>query len=84
MPIQFIRPRVLNSRRGTSNTTTYRHVAEELLPPPIRIGPNTSVFIEHEIDAIDQARLAGKSDDEIRTLVRQIVAARSANSANNA
>jgi prophage regulatory protein len=54
-------------------TTLYRRVGTGLIPPPVKLGPNTSAWPQHELDAIDRARLAGADDTEIRGLVQQLV-----------
>jgi prophage regulatory protein len=74
--LHFLRLPDLLRRRGTSRSATYRHIAEGTLPPPVKLGPNTSAWPEHEITAIDAARIAGSTEDEIRALVKSLVAAR--------
>jgi prophage regulatory protein len=53
----------------------YAKIADELLPPPVKIG-RLSTWPADEIDAVIQARIAGKTNDEIRDLVRKLVVAR--------
>ncbi len=54
----------------------YAKIKAGLLPPPIKMGSRISAWIESEVDAVVAARIAGKSDDEIRQLVKDLVAAR--------
>jgi prophage regulatory protein len=75
-PLRFVRLPTVLARRGTSSSTTYRHVAAGLLPPPVKLGPNTSAWVEHELDAVDAARVAGATEDEVRSLVAKLVAER--------
>jgi len=42
-------------------------VLHRLIPPPVSIGPRASGLPEHEIDVINAARIAGKSEEEIRS-----------------
>lgn len=56
-------------------------VAEGLLPPPIALGGRASAFLSDELDAVMQARAAGADDDAVRSLVRELVAARGTNQA---
>lgn len=77
-PLSWLRLPDLIRRRRSSRSATYRHVSLGLLPPPVHIGPRTSVWPEHEIEAIDRARLAGASDDDVRRLVSDLIAARGA------
>jgi len=57
------------SRTGLGRSTLYRRIDSGLFPRPIRIGPRTVAWPETEIDAINAARAACKSDPEIRELV---------------
>lgn len=54
----------------------YEKVKCGLLPPPVRVAGRMSAVPEHELDRILAAWIAGYSDDEVRELVRQIVAER--------
>ena len=58
---------------GMSKSQTYVHEHEGLLPPFIAIGSRAKALPQYEVDAINEARIAGKSDDEIRLLVKQLV-----------
>jgi len=57
-------------------TTLYAWQAAGLLTPGIQLGARSVAWPAHELDAIAAARIAGKSEDEIRALVRDLVAAR--------
>lgn len=60
-----------------SRPSYYRLAAEWLMPPPIKIGPARAGVIKTELDAVILARIKGATNDEIKTLVRQLVADRS-------
>lgn len=80
--IRLIRGDVVRDRigRGSPNTVRSR-VARGLLTSPIKLSPgptSPSMWPEHEIDAVVQAHVAGKTEDEIRELVRGLEAARKA------
>ena len=47
-----------------------------LYTPPIKIGPRASAWPDDEVEILNAARIAGKSDQEIRELVCKLVAAR--------
>lgn len=47
-----------------------------LLPPPYQVGVRAVAWDERELDEVLKARFAGKSQEEIRQLVRSMVAAR--------
>lgn len=75
-PVLWLRLPDLIQGRKRGRSSLYRDVDQELLTPPVRIGANSSAWPSHEIAEIDHARLAGATDDEIRVLVRSLVAAR--------
>lgn len=62
---------------GLKSTSVYALAKTGLMVPPVKLTPRSSAWPEHEIDAINRARIAGKSDDEIRQLVKELLAARS-------
>lgn len=61
---------------GKSRSGVYRDIKEGLLPHPIHIGSRSVGWPDSEVDAIINARIAGKSNSEIRTLVKKLVAKR--------
>lgn len=74
---RIIRKPELREKMGLgSNSTVYAHVEEGTLTPPIKIGLRASGWPENEADAINAARIAGKSEDEIRELVKVLIAKR--------
>ncbi len=72
----IIRRKLVESRTGYSRSTIYLKISEGLLPSTIKMGANSVGWLEHEINAIIAARVAGKSDDEIKVLVSELEAAR--------
>lgn len=62
--------------RGRGNAAHYVDIKQGLMTAPVRIGSQSVAWPEHEVEAINRARMAGKSDDEIRTLVASLHAAR--------
>ena len=48
-----------------------------LLPLPVKIGGATT-WVEHEVDEVLLAEIAGKSEDDVRALVRRLHEARKA------
>lgn len=68
-------PEVLK-RRGRSRSAHYKDIQDGLFPPPIKIGSRAAGWTDQETDTINAARIAGKSDDEIRELVFKLLAAR--------
>lgn len=64
------------SQFGISQSTFYDWQASGLMPPGIALGIRAVAWPAHELDAIAAARIASKTEDEIRALVRDLVAAR--------
>ena len=71
------RPRV-ELTSGYSRSTLYLRITQGLWPRPVRLGPRAVGWPAGEVAAINAARIAGKSDDEIRALVATLQAARTA------
>jgi prophage regulatory protein len=63
-------------RRGKSRSSHYCDILEGLFTEPVKIGARSSGWPEHEVDTLNAARIAGKSDAEIRELVLTLMAAR--------
>jgi prophage regulatory protein len=70
-------PQVL-AQCGLARSTLYGRIAERLWTAPVNLGPRSVGWPESEIDAINSARIAGKSDDEIRALVGKLEQQRTA------
>ena len=69
-------PRVLEIA-GRKRSAMRADVADGKFPPPVKIGRN-SVWPLDEVRALNAARIAGATDDELRELVGRMVAARRA------
>lgn len=74
--LKFHRIKGLVAMTGESRSTCFVKVRDELLPPPVPLGPKNRGWAEHEVQEVLQARLSGWEADRIRTLVREIVARR--------
>lgn len=59
-------------RTGLKRSTVFLRVKQGLLTPSLRNGERVAVWPETEIETINKARIAGKSDDEIRVLVASL------------
>ena len=69
-------PRVRAELADISRSTFYAQVNLGLLPTPIKLGARAAGLPDFEVAAIAQARIAGKSDDDIKALVQRMHAAR--------
>ena len=68
-------PFVLNER-GRSRSAHYLDIQQGLFTQPVHIGLRAVGWPSSEVAAINAARIAGKSNDEIRALVTKLEAAR--------
>ena len=74
----ILRLPAVKARTGRSRSSTYADIKSGLFVSPVSIGARAVGFPESEVEAINAARIAGKSDDEIRSLVVKLEAARKA------
>lgn len=61
---------------GESRSTIYRKISKGLFTKPVSIGGERVAWPANEVQAIINARIAGKSDEEIKELVKQLHEAR--------
>ena len=66
----------VTSATGLARSTVWLKVKLLLLPPPVKIGARAVAWSSLEIARINEARIAGASEDEIKDLVQRLVAGR--------
>lgn len=66
----------VKSASGYSRSTVYLRITQGLWTKQVSLGPRCVGWPEHEVAALNAARIAGKSDDEIRALVVKLEEAR--------
>ena len=76
MALELLRGPEVVARMGRARSTRYFDIKHGLMTRPVLVGRRSVGWPAHEIDAINTARIAGKSDDEIRALVTCLEAAR--------
>jgi len=59
-----------------SNASIYNQIREGLWTKPVPIGQRSVGWPDYEVRALCAARIAGKTDDEIRELVKRMHADR--------
>lgn len=69
---------VLAEKGNASHATVYGEIHDGLFTVPVTIGQRAVGWPDHEVKAINAARIAGKTDDQIRELVTKLHAARMA------
>jgi prophage regulatory protein len=70
------RRHIVEQATGDSRSTIYRKIKQGLFTKPVQIGGERVAWPANEIEAINKARIAGKSDDEIKALVIELEASR--------
>ena len=63
-------------KSGYSRSTIYLRIAQGLWTKPVSLGARAVGWPDHEIAALNAARISGKTDDEIRELVIKLEASR--------
>jgi prophage regulatory protein len=72
----ILRLPAVKSESGLSRSTIYLRISERLWTKPVSLGPRAVGWPSDEVAALNAARIAGKTDDEIRALVARLEAAR--------
>jgi prophage regulatory protein len=72
----ILRLPAVRSESGLSRSTIYRRIAQGLWTKPISLGARAVGWPSSEVVAINAARIAGKTDGEIRELVIKLETAR--------
>ena len=67
--VTILRRRQVETESGYSRSTIYLRISQGLWPKPVSLGPRAVGWPAAEVAAINAARIAGKSDDDIRALV---------------
>ena len=76
MAIIILRLPAVRAISGYSRSTIYLRISQGLWPKPVCLGPRSVGWPEYEIAAVNAARVAGKSEQEIRVLVAKLEADR--------
>jgi prophage regulatory protein len=67
--LRILRIKQIKAQTGLPNSTIYDHVKKGLFTRPIKLGERISGWLETEVVAIMGARIAGKSEAQIKELV---------------
>ncbi len=63
---------------GKSRSTLYKDISEGLFTKPVSIGDRAVGWPDYEVEAVNAARVAGKTKSELRKLVADLEAERTA------
>ena len=67
--LTILRRKQVQIETGYSRSTIYLRITQGLWPKPVSLGARAVGWPAGEVAAVNAARIAGKSDDEIRALV---------------
>lgn len=73
----ILRRKQVEAAIGGSRSLIYLRISQGLFTKPVSLGARAVGWPAREVAAINSARIAGKSEDEIRKLVQRLQAARS-------
>lgn len=76
MPQTILRLPKVKAESGLSRSTVYLRITQGLFTSPVSLGARAVGWPSSEVAAINAARIAGKTDEEIRSLVVKLEAAR--------
>ena len=72
----ILRIPAVKSESGLSRSTIYLRVSQGLWTRPVSLGARAVGWPSDEVEAINEARIAGKTDAEVRALVVKLEVAR--------
>lgn len=74
----LLRLPAVKAESGYSRSTIYLRISQGLWPRPVSLGERAVGWPASEVAALNAARIAGKSEAELRALVAKLHAARAA------
>ncbi len=77
MTITLLRLPAVKAQSGYSRSTIYLRIAQGLWTRPVSLGGRTVAWPASEVQVLLAARVAGRTDQAIHDLVRDLHAARS-------
>lgn len=72
----ILRLPAVKAQSGLSRSTVYLRISQGLWPRPVSLGARAVGWPASEVAAVNAARIAGKSDGEVRQLVAKLEASR--------
>lgn len=73
----ILRRKQVQAESGYSRSTIYQRMSDGLWPRAVKLGPRAVGWPAREVEALNEARIAGADDSRIRALVRHLEGARS-------
>lgn len=75
-PQALLRLRDVLSLCGLARSSLYARINNGLWPKPVSLGGRAVAWPANEIAAVNAARIAGKSNEEVRLIISELEAAR--------
>lgn len=72
----LLRLPAVKAQSGYSRSTIYLRISQGLWTRPVSLGARSVAWPASDVEALNAARIAGQSDDDIRKLVQRLQAAR--------
>ena len=72
----ILRRKQVEAESGYSRSTIYLRISQQLFVKPVSLGARAVGWPAHEVSALNAARIAGKSEAEIRALVAKLETSR--------
>lgn len=76
MKTTLLRLPAVKAESGLARSTIYHRITQGLWTEPVLLGDRCVAWPAHEVEALNAARIAGASNDEIRALVQRLHKAR--------
>lgn len=71
--IKLIRINAVLEISGLGRSTLYNQISKGIFPSQIKVGARCAAWLRSEVLELIQARIAGKTEQEIKELVRQLL-----------
>jgi prophage regulatory protein len=78
MVTPILRLPAVKADSGYSRSTIYLRIDQRLWTKPVKLGARSVGWPANEVAALNAARIAGKSNEQIRALVEKLEASRKA------
>jgi prophage regulatory protein len=76
MHIKIVKQPSLLEQFAFSKSTLFAQIKKGLMPSSISLGDRAVGYLQHELDAVLSARIAEQSNEQIKELVKSLIAKR--------
>jgi prophage regulatory protein len=77
-PIRYQRRHEVLLQMSLSNSTLCKRISDGLFVPPVSLGERAVGWLSHEVNEVLAAMAEGKTTNEVRKIVKDLVQARKA------